>query len=118
MKYIITESQIKFLIKKFFKKDFSEKIQMIQYWDDLPSIFKRYVDKKFFNVYLNKYGPMYVILVDGKEFLLQYRGDTWSISNDKDVPITENELIDKLGIAPLGISIQEFIDAYVNYPLI
>lgn len=92
---------------------------MIQHWDDLPSNFKRRIGgDEVFNRYLNKYGPHYIILVDGKEFLLQDRIDKWSISDDTLLPVTENELIEKIGIEPLGISIGEFIYAYVNYPLI
>lgn len=115
MKYIVTESQIKFLIKKFFKKDFSEKIELIQFWDDVPYNFKKlFTDKNRFNYYLNRYGPMYVILVDGTEFLVQYRDKGWTVVKDSWDFLTEFELMDLLGISPLGITLQEFIDAYYS----
>jgi hypothetical protein len=45
MKYIISESQVKKIIKKFFKKDLSNNIEMItDYWD-LPIEFRRLMSK-------------------------------------------------------------------------
>lgn len=115
MKYIITESQTKFLIKKFFKKDFSEKIELIQFWDDLPYKLKRlFGNKNVFNYYLNKYGPMFVILVGFTEFLVQYRDGGWMIVDESDSSLTEFEFMDLLGISPLGITLQDFIDTYYS----
>ncbi len=115
MKYIVTESQTKFLIKKFFKKDFSEKIELIQFWDDLPFNLKGlFGDKKVFNYYLNNYGPIFVILVGGTEFLVQYRDGVWIIVNESDLRLTEFQFMDLLGISPLGITLQEFIDTYYS----
>lgn len=116
MKYIISESQVKHIIKKFFKKDFSEKIQMIQNWDDLSYKFKKVFGlKRRFNNYLNMFGPMYIILVDGIEYLTQNRKQGWDIVDDNNNSISEDELMNLLGISTLGISMNEFIDAYVNY---
>lgn len=115
MKYLITESQMKNIIKKFFKKDFTEKIEMIQSWEALPSQFKRMIGKKeIFNRYLNYFGPMFIILVDGEEYLAQDREDSWVITDDEDTPIEEYRFMRMLGIEPLGITMNEFIDAYVD----
>lgn len=116
MKYIISESQVKHIIKKFFKKDFSDKIEMIQDWDDLSYKFKGVFDsKRIFNHYLNSHGPMYLILVNGVEYLTQGRNQEWIIVDDNDNSISEDKLMNLLGISTLGISMNEFIDAYVNY---
>ena len=115
MKYILTESQTKFLIKKFFKKDFSDKIELIQFWDDLPFKLKGlFGDKNMFNYYLNRFGPMFVILVGSTEFLVQSRSEGWVIVDESDRYLTEIEFMVLLGISPLGITLEDFIDTYYS----
>lgn len=115
MKYVINESQLKNLIKKFFKKDFSDKIQMIQSWEDLPSNFKRMIgSKNILNRYLNMFGPLYVILINGQEYLAQDRVEKWVITDDEDIEISEDKIMSLLGISTLGISMSELIDAYID----
>lgn len=115
MKYIITESQIRYIIKKLFKKDFSNKIQRILGWDDLSPSFKRvFGEERMFNLYLRDFGPMYIILNEGKEYLVQKRDGKWIIVDDRDRPFSEYKFMHKLGIEPLGISLDEFIDAYMD----
>lgn len=114
MKYIIKESQTKNLIKKYFKKDLSKNIQMItDYWD-LPIEFRRLMSKNAGNYYLNSFGPMFLIRVDGKNYLAQDRIEKWFIADSSDTEISETNLMDLLGISLLGLSMQELIDAYID----
>lgn len=88
---------------------------MIQSWDDLPSKFKRVMgDKRTLNLYLNDFGPMYLILVDDKEYLAQERDNKWAIVDEGDRPAKESKFMDILGISPLGLSLSEFINAYIE----
>ena len=69
MKYIISESQVKNLIKKYFKKDLSNNIEMItDYWD-LPIEFRRMMSKNAGNHFLNMFGPMFLIKAVGTGFI-------------------------------------------------
>jgi hypothetical protein len=114
MKYIISESQVKNLIKKYFKKDLSNNIEMItDYWD-LPIEFRRMMSKNAGNHFLNMFGPMFLIKADGKKYLAQDRIEKWLIADESDTSISEEKLMNLLGIDTLGLSMQEFIDAYID----
>lgn len=138
MNYIISESQIAKMIKKFFKKDF--RIDIIQSWDELPSVFKKVYNEKFhFTYLLNRFGPMFLIYSGNKLFLVQeQKKDEWIIHDGDTInddnywldyvdddgnefydenevdDITEEQLMGLLGVAPLGISLNQFIDAYYS----
>jgi hypothetical protein len=114
MKYIIKESQVKNLIKKYFKKDLSKNIEMItDYWD-LPIEFRRLMSKNAGNHYLNAFGPMFLFNVNGENYLAQDRIEKWVITDYGDTPISEDKLMRLLGIETLGLTMQELIDAYID----
>ena len=114
MKYIISESQVKKIIKKFFKKDLSNNIEMItDYWD-LPIEFRRLINKTAANHYLNAFGPMFLFTIDGEQYLAQDRIEKWVITDYGDTPISEDKLMRLLGIETLGLTMQELIDAYID----
>lgn len=115
MKLIISESQVKHLIKKFFQKDFSEKIGRIRHWDDLPSSLRNiFGEERIFYLYLRDFGPMYIILDDGKEYIAQYRIDNWTVTDERDRQMSGDKFMDKIGIGPLGLSMGEFINTYIE----
>lgn len=114
MKYIIKESQVKNLIKKYFKKDLSKNIEMItDYWD-LPIEFRHMMSKNAGNHYLNAFGPMFLFNVNGEKYLAQDRIEKWVITDYGDTPISEDKLMRLLGIETLGLTMQELIDAYID----
>ena len=114
MKYIIHESQVKNLIKKYFKKDFSNDIKIITSYEDLPRDFRRLMRKNAANHYLNAFGPMFLIRADGNLYLAQDRIEKWLIADSSDIEISEDKLMKLLGIELLGLSMQELIDAYID----
>lgn len=114
MKYVITESQVKTLIKKYFKKDLSKNIRIITAWEDLPRAFRETISKVAGNHYLNNFGPMFLFYVDGRKFLAQDRVEKWVIADELDITISEDTLMKLLGIETLGLSMQELIDAYID----
>ena len=102
------------MIKKFFKKDLSRNIEMItDYWD-LPIEFRRLMSKNAGNHYLNSFGPMFLIRVDGKNYLAQDRIEKWFIADSSNTEIREDKLMNLLGIDTLGLTMQELIDAYID----
>ena len=83
------------------------------YWD-LPIGFRRLMSKNAGNQYLNAFGPMFLIRVDGKNYLAQDRIEKWFIADEHDIEIREDKLMNLLGIDTLGLTIQELIDAYID----
>lgn len=114
MKYIISESQVNNLIKKYFKKDLSSRIKMITSHDDLPRAFRESMPRYAINHFLNSFGPMFLIRTDNGDFLAQDRIEQWTIADEGDTEVTEDHIMRMLGIAPLGLSMQELIDAYIE----
>jgi hypothetical protein len=57
---------------------------------------------------------MFLIRVDGKNYLAQDRIEKWFIADSSDTEISETKLMDLLGISLLGLSMQELIDAYID----
>lgn len=114
MKYVITESQAKNLIKKYFKKDLTNNIKMITSWEDLPRAYREMMSKNAGNYFLNSFGPMFLITANGKKYLAQDRIEKWVIADEFDETISDDKLMRLLGIEPLGLSMQELIDAYID----
>ncbi len=121
MKFLITESKLKEFIKKKFGVDLTGRIKMIQSYYDLPESFQNRFSKEIINSYLNKFGPMYVIVGDTDSYLYQNQNDGEIIVNrsiivNRDNKIINNsELMKDLGIEyTMGLSIDDLINLYVN----
>ena len=110
MKYIITESQIKNFIEKNFKKNFS--VEMLQTFEEFPYIFKKNLGSNNINHALHYFGPMFLIKDKRITYLVQERSIRWYILTEDNYDITQNELMLNLGIYPLGLSMNDFINAY------
>ena len=118
MKYLITESKLKSFIKDKFGLDFTGDIELE------PNIYKILNDFDECVSYggLHKrrssdnYGPMYLITL-GNNFKILYQknyitGMDWIISNGCDV-YEESDFMDLLGIRPLGITMEQFLNLYI-----
>jgi hypothetical protein len=111
MKYIISESNIKRLIQKYFNKDLSDNIEIIQSYDDLPMDFKFAWFKSEFNGMLNRFGPAYIIKTNEDNFLVT-PGSSWTAVNFNGDPIPVHKIMDYLGIGSLGLSFDQLIRTY------
>jgi hypothetical protein len=118
MKYLITESKLKSFIKDKFGLDFTGDIELD------PNIYKILNDFDECVSYggLHKrrssdnYGPMYLITIDDHFKILYQKnyitGMDWIISNGCDV-YEESDFMDLLGIRPLGITMEQFLNLYI-----
>lgn len=118
MKYLITESKLKSFIKDKFGLDFTGDIILN------PSIHKILNDFDECVSYVpiqkrrnsDNYGPMYLITL-GNNFKILYQknyitGMDWIISNRCD-SYDESDFMDLLGIRPIGITMDEFVNLYI-----
>ena len=121
MKIIITESQFN-LIKENLDKnkkflisvmgmDFTDKIKQITSTYDVPTSFDDGIAPSTIRTYLNFWGPMYLVNIDGKNYLYQDRGD-FEMFIDEDGYWNKDEIPEKLGIGILGLRFSDILDMY------
>ena len=108
--------------KRFLKKklgiDFTNGIQQVTSSYDVPMEFDDVIGPDGIRRYLNFWGPMYLIEIDGMRFLYQDRGDTdgrfeWFLGEDG-IDYVDNEIPEKLGIDEMGLRFSDIIDLYFS----
>jgi len=120
MKIIISENKFKSMVTKLIGYDLSNRIEMITSWENLTGSEKNNVfggDKKFVNMYLNKYGPMYIFSnFKGHNYLVQNQeGQTWFIvDTSTGYEIDYYDFLSILKIDMLGISLRKIIDEFAE----
>jgi len=101
--------------KKFLTKimgvDFSDKIQQITSTYDVPTSFDDGIAPSTIRTYLNHWGPMYLVKIDGENYLYQDRGD-FEMFIDEDGYWNKDEIPEKLGISVLGLRFSDILDMY------
>jgi len=102
-------------IKKYLKNklniDFTDKIQQITSTYDVPTSFDDGIAPSTIRTYLNHWGPMYLVKIDGENYLYQDRGD-FEMFIDEDGYWNKDEIPEKLGIGVLGLRFSDILDMY------
>jgi hypothetical protein len=126
MKYLLTESKLKSLLKDTFNVDFTGKIEMVTSFYSVLNDFERCVDPSYIRRKLNSDGPMYIISLDtytqrGKykyknKFLYQKNssGGGYYLMDISCQYYSESEFMNLIGIKVLGLSMERFIDLYLD----
>jgi hypothetical protein len=91
--------------------DFTDKIQQITSTHDVPTSFDDGIDPSTIRTYLNFWGPMYLVNIDGENYLYQDRGD-FEMFIDEDGYWNKDEIPEKLGIGILGLRFSDIVDMY------
>ena len=91
--------------------DFTGKIQQITSTHDVPTSFDDGIAPSTIRTYLNFWGPMYLVNIDGKNYLYQDRGD-FEMFIDEDGYWNKDEIPEKLGIGVLGLRFSDILDMY------
>jgi len=103
--------------KKFLKNilgvDFLNGIKQITSSNDVPTTFDECLYSDSIRKYLNFFGPMYMFELNGINFLYQDRGDyEWFMTDDDCTDYVDDEIIEQLGIAIMGLSFSDIIDMF------
>lgn len=117
MKVIITESQLKDIIKSNFGLDLTGQIHMVTNKWELPFEFDKVIGERMLNHYLNKFGPMFVFDTKKGLFLAQDRGEKyggWNIADKFDFGLSELDFMKIFGIEYLGLSIDDLLNEYFD----
>lgn len=116
MKVIINESDLKKVFKRF-GTDLEGNVHMVTSQYDLPMVFDNLIPPAIVRMYLNNYGPMYVIDIPPQKYLFQrQRNDGDYVLIDRHGNgFTQNEFLEnKLNIPPIGVTLQDVIDTFVQ----
>jgi hypothetical protein len=92
--------------------DFTDKIQMITSSSDVPTDFDEGVGSSTINMWLNHWGPMYLVELYGVKYLYQNRGDFEMFIDAEGYDYVDNEISEYLGIGILGLRFSNIIDMY------
>ena len=120
MKIIISENKFKSMVTKMVGYNLSDRIEMVTSWEDLTGTEKNNVfggDKKFVNMYLNKYGPMFIFSnIRGHNYLAQNQeGQIWFIvDTSTGYEIDYSDFLGKLNLESTGISLRKIIDEFAE----
>lgn len=115
----LTEANLKNLLVNKLGIDLTGKIHMVTNSYELPFEFnERIITPQTLRLYLNKYGPMYVIEIGSQMFLYQHQQLLNEVrklivdTNDKSY--SEDQILDKLGIPPMGLTLNDIVDTFVE----
>ena len=64
--------------------------------------------------YLNFWGPMYLVNIDGENYLYQDRGDFEMFIDEEGYDYVDGEIPEKLGIGVMGLKLSHIIDIFFN----
>ena len=115
----LTEANLKNLLVNKLGVDLTGKIHMVTNSYELPFEFnERIITPQTLRLYLNKYGPMYVIEIGSQMFLYQHQQLLNEVrklivdTNDKSY--SEDQILNKLGIPPMGLTLNDIVDTFVE----
>jgi antitoxin component of RelBE/YafQ-DinJ toxin-antitoxin module len=94
--------------------DFTDKIQQITSTYDVPMSFDEGVGSNLINRWLNHWGPMYLVNVNGKDYIYQNRGDFEMFIDEEGYDSVDDEIPEQLGIDVMGLKFSDIIDIFFN----
>ena len=112
MKIVITESKLKNYIKDKFSVDLTGKIELVQTYYDIPMKFDEFLTRWVANMYMNEYGPMFLIKIGNFNWLYQKQGKSYFLMDQMGNYIDQSEFMKVIGIDKLGLSMSQLIDLY------
>ena len=94
--------------------DFDGKIQQITSSYDVPMEFDEGVGPRLINLWLNHWGPLYLVNVNGKNYLYQDRDEFEMFIDEEGYDYVDGEIVEELGIGVLGLKFSDIIDMFFN----
>jgi len=107
----MTEKNKRFLKNKF-GIDFTNGIQQVTSTYDVPMEFDEGVGPTTIRMWLNHWGPMYLVNINGKNYLYQDRGDFEMFIDEDGFDYVDGEIPEMLGIDEMGLRFSNIIDLY------
>jgi hypothetical protein len=109
---ISTSEKNKKFLTKIMGVDFTNKIKQITSTYDVPMEFDEGVGPTTIRMWLNHWGPMYLVNINGKNYLYQDRGDFEMFIDEEGFDFVDNEIPEEIGIGVLGLRFSDIVDMY------
>lgn len=108
----LIESKLKNLIINRFGVDLTGMFERVNDRYDLPMEFDNLITPRVLEAYINSYGPLYLIKTNEKNLLYQNRNGYKVIGDYMNRTYSESEVLELLGLPPIGLSIDDIISAF------
>lgn len=97
-------------------QDFTGKIKEVKDLYDVPMSFDDGVSPGLINLCLNHWGPMYLVNINGKNYLYQDRSDDYEVyewfHDENGFNYVNDEITEQLGISDMGLKFSNIIDTF------
>ena len=116
MKIIINESNVRNLLVNRLGVDLTGKIDMLTSVYHVPTVFDFFMNSHMTRVWMNNYGPMYLIKLPNETLIYQKQGKIRDeiLVNSDGKSYQEQEILDKLGIPPIGLTLTDIVETFAE----
>jgi hypothetical protein len=116
MKVIINESNVRNLLVNRLGVDLTGKIDMLTSVYHVPTVFDFFMNSHMTRVWMNNYGPMYLIKLPDETLIYQKQGKIRDeiLVNSDGQSYQEQEILDKLGIPPIGLTLTDIVETFAE----
>lgn len=116
MKIIINESNVRNLLVNRLGVDLTGKIDMLTSVYHVPTVFDFFMNSHMTRVWMNNYGPMYLIKLPDETLIYQKQGKIRDeiLVNSDGQSYQEQEILDKLGIPPIGLTLTDIVETFAE----
>ena len=116
MRVLINESGLRNLFVKRLGIDLTGKVKILTSVYHIPMEFDEFMTSHMVKVWMNNYGPMYLIELPDEKIIYQKQGkirDKILLSSEGE-SYQEQEVFDKLGIPPIGLSVDDIVNTFAE----
>ena len=116
MKIIINESNVRNLLVNRLGVDLTGKIDMLTSVYHVPTVFDFFMNSHMTRVWMNNYGPMYLIKLPDETLIYHKQGKIRDeiLVNSDGKSYQEQEILDKLGIPPIGLTLTDIVETFAE----
>jgi len=114
MKILISESDLRNLLVNRLGIDLTGKVKVLTSVYHVPTVFDFYMNSHMTRVWMNNYGPMYLIKLPDETLIYQKQGkirDEILVNSDGE-SYEEQEILDKLGVPPIGLTLTDIVNTF------
>ena len=96
--------------------DLTGKIDMLTSVYHVPTVFDFFMNSHMTRVWMNNYGPMYLIKLPDETLIYQKQGKIRDeiLVNSDGKSYQEQEILDKLGIPPIGLTLTDIVETFAE----